>query len=83
MVLPARRELELAGYEHRQLTGSNFNYTAGAETIYGKYMLNIDDVIQALAIFHDWDEALLRAWTDSGIEQGLETLYDAIDVVRI
>lgn len=70
--------------KHRQLPGSaSFNYTAGAANIYDKYMLDIDGVMEALAVFHDWDEALLTAWTDSGIEAGLEILYDAIGVVRV
>jgi hypothetical protein len=78
-----RRELKLAGGEHRQLPASGFNYTAGTEAIYGKYMVDLEDAMQFLAVFHDWDEALLTAWTDSGIEQGLEILYDIVDVVRI
>lgn len=45
-------------------------------------MVDIDDVVELLAKFHDWDEALLEAWKDSGIEAGLEVLYEAIDVVR-
>lgn len=36
-------------------------------------------VMTFLAIFHDVDEALLTAWKASGIEAGLEVLYDAIE----
>jgi hypothetical protein len=81
-VVPARRELESTSQQHRELSSSTFNYTAAAEAIYGRYMVDIDDVMGLLAKFHDWDEALLVAWFESGIADGLEILYDAIDVVR-
>ena len=33
--------------------------------------------MQVMAAFHDLDETLLTAWKDSGIESGLEVLYEA------
>lgn len=74
------RELESTPTQHRELTGAKFNYAAGAGAIYDKYMVPIEDVMGLLAKFHDFDESLLRAWKDSGIEEGLETLYDAIEI---
>lgn len=88
-VVPARRGLvvdeqqqqqQAHHHQQRQLTGSTFNFTAAAEAVYSKYMVDIDDVMHFLAVFHDFDEMLLTAWADSGIEEALETLYDAIDV---
>jgi hypothetical protein len=78
-----RRELDGTAGQHRELTTSRFNFEAAAGAIYDKHMTDIEEVMRLLAKFHDFDEALLRAWKDSGIESGLETLYDAIDIVRL
>ena len=72
---PARRDLVGAG-------SSTFNFTRAAEALYVNKMGDIEEVMELLAKFHDWDEALLRGWFDSGIEAGLEILYDAIEIVR-
>ena len=77
----SRRELGTTATKDRQLlTASAF--APGAQAIYDNYMLNVDAVMVLLAEFHDLDETLLRAWKDSGIEKGLNTLYEAIDAVR-
>lgn len=82
-VSPGRRELYGTTEQHRELISSRFNFEAGAGAIYDKYMADIEEVMGLLAKFHDFDEALLRAWKDSGIESGLGILYDAIDIVRL
>lgn len=77
-----RRNLDTATDEqHRQLPVSAFNFTAAALTIYRHHMKPIEDVMDVLARFHDFDEMLLMAW-EGGIEAGLEVLYEAIGIVR-
>jgi hypothetical protein len=61
------------------LNSGEFNFTAAAEAIFADYTIKMSSgVMTFLAIFHDVDEALLTAWKASGIETGLEVLYDAI-----
>lgn len=67
---------------HRALSPATFDFAGAATLIYDKHWLGTDEVLKYLAIFHDWDEALLEAWTDSGIEEGLQVLAGIISYVR-
>lgn len=75
------KNFELANFDAIFFPDCNngFNYTAGANAVFAPYTTKMSSGLMTnLAKFHDFDEALLNAWKDSGIETGLNILYDAI-----
>ena len=77
--LEGEDEFEGDGEEVRRLTSGDTDYAASVQSIYSSYTVGINVTLSALLKLQDFDQVLVDAWVDSGIEDAAMVLDKLVD----